>query len=332
MPEILSQSQIDALLKGLSTGETPAEDASNGDKKSVKDYDFYSPKKFTKEQIRTVDSLHENLARLVSNYFSGVLRVFSEVSVLQVEEQRYFEYNNALPDTALIGLVDLQPINHSLGEYTLMLDMSPNLGFFIVDRLLGGPGDGYGLSRDFTEIELAILDNVYRRLTNYMQDSWRDYLEVECKLDSLETNPRLLQLYAPEDIVVIVVLSVKLRELEGTLSLCIPGIGLEEMMSDFTSKYSRISKKMSDESRDVLRKQVITDALYDSDLIVKAVFDQTVLELSDVLRLRVNDVIPLDRHVNGNVNLFIDDIPWFDGKIGILKNKKAVKITGLFEQ
>lgn len=331
MPEILSQSQIDALLKGLSTGETPVEEPSGGDK-NIKDYDFYSPKKFTKEQMRTVDSLHENLSRLVSTYFSGVLRVFSDVSVLQVEEQRYFEYNNALPDTALIGLVDLKPVNHNLNECTLMLDMSTNLGFFIIDRLLGGPGDGYSLSRDFTDIELSILDYVYSKLSGYIQDSWRDYLDVECKLDSLETNPRLMQLYAPEDIVVIVVLSVKLRELEGTLSICIPGLALEEMMGDFTSKYSRISKKLSDESKDVLRRQVIRDALYDSSLEIKAVFDQTQLELVDLLKLRVNDVIPLDRHVNGNVNLFIDGEPWFDGKMGVLKNKKAVKITGLVEQ
>lgn len=330
MPEILSQSQIDALLKGINSGEVNTDDNDKNEKK-VKEYDFYSPKKFTKEQLRTMDSLHENLSRLVSNYFSGVLRVFAEISVLQVEEQRYFEFNNALPDNALIGLVEMQPKIHNMNESTLMVDMSTNIGFFLIDRLLGGSGDGYALTRDFTEIEIAILTNIYQKITGYIQDSWCDYIEVVCSLDSIETNPRLLQVYAPEDIVVIVVLSVKLRELEGTINICIPGMGLEEMLGDFTSKYTRINKKLSDEKREALRKQVIEDTLYGSDLDVKAIFDQTQLELADIMRLRVNDVIPLSKHVNGNINLFVDDVPWFSGKLGVTKNKKAVKITGIYK-
>lgn len=330
MPEILTQSQIDALLKGINSGEVNTDDSDNKEKK-VKEYDFYSPKKFTKEQLRTMDSLHENLSRLLSNYFSGVLRVFAEVSVLQVEEQRYFEFNNALPDNALIGLLEMQPKIHNMNESTLMVDMSTNIGFFLIDRLLGGSGDGYALTRDFTEIEIAILTNIYQKLTSYIQDSWCDYIEVACSLDSIETNPRLLQVYAPEDIVVIVVLSVKLRELEGTVNICIPGIGLEEMLGDFTSKYTRINRKLSDENREALRKKVIEDSLYGSDLEVKAIFDQTQLELADIMRLRVNDVIPLSKHVNGNINLFVDNAPWFSGKLGVTKNKKAVKITGIYK-
>lgn len=330
MPEILTQSQIDALLKGINSGEVNTEEQDKNEKK-VKEYDFYSPKKFTKEQLRTMDSLHENLSRLVSNYLSGVLRVFADVSVLQVEEQRYFEFNNALPDNALIGLLEVQPKIHNMNESTFMVDMSTNIGFFMIDRLLGGSGDGYALTRDFTEIEIAIITNIYQKLTSYIQDSWCDYIEVKCSLDSIETNPRLLQVYAPEDIVVIVVLSVKLRELEGTINICIPGMGLEEMLGDFTSKYTRINKKLSDENREALRKQVIEDTLYGSDLMVKAVFDQTQLELADIMRLRVNDVIPLSKHVNGNINLFVDDTPWFSGKLGATKNKKAVKITGIYK-
>lgn len=330
MPEILTQSQIDALLKGINSGEVNTDENDNKEKK-VKEYDFYSPKRFTKEQLRTMDSMHENLSRLLSNYFSGVLRVFAEVSVLQVEEQRYFEFNNALPDNALIGLMELQPKIHNMNESTVMVDMSTNIGFFMIDRLLGGSGDGYALTRDFTEIEIAILTNVYQKLSGYIQDSWCDYIEVACSLDSIETNPRLLQVYAPEDIVVIVVLSVKLRELEGTVNICIPGMGLEEMLGDFTSKYTRINKKLSDENREALRKQVIEDTLYGSDLEVKAIFDQTQLELADIMRLRVNDVIPLSKHVNGNINLFVDSAPWFSGKLGVTKNKKAVKITGIYK-
>lgn len=328
MPDILSQSQIDLLLKNINSGSVDTQEES--DKKKIKDYDFHSPKKFTKEQLRTMDSLHESLSRTLSSYFSGVLRVFCEVSVLQIEEQRYYEFNNALPDMTLIGMIDMKPKNHNLNEATMLIDLSQNLCFFMIDRLLGGNGDGYALTRDYTDIELAILQSIYRRITGYIQESWCDYIEIEAALNSVETNPRLIQVYAPEDIVVIVALNVKLRDVEGTISICVPAIGLEEMLGDFTSKYMRISKKMSDETRETMRRQVIKQALYSSDLEVKAIFEQTQIDLSDIIRLRVDDVIPLTKKLNSNVSLTVDGVPWFSASLGSVKNKKAVKVKDMY--
>ena len=331
MPDVLNQSQIDALLKNFSSGD--AEDVlESKDDKKIKDYDFYSPKKFTKEQLRTMDSLHENLSRLFSSYFSGVLRLFCEVSVLQIEEQRYFEFNNALPDTTLIGLVDLKPKTANLNESTLMLDVSQNICFFMIDRLLGGSGEGNNYARDFTDIELPILNSVYNKLTACIEESWRDYIDVAAELNSIETNPRLIQVYAPEDIVVIVALKVKFKNLEGTISICIPAIGLEEMLGDFTSKYMRISKKLSDENREATRKSVIKDSIYESNLEMKVIFDQTQLDLSEIMRLRVNDVIPLNKKLNSSIGISVDDMLWFSASLGNVKSNKAVKVKGMYNQ
>ena len=325
MAEVLSQSQIDALLNSIGSGET-MDLPDEGPGQNVKEYDFYSPKKFTKEQLRTVDSLHENLGRLLSSYFSGILRVFCDVSVMQVEEQRYYEYNNALPDTALIGLVDLKPANINLPESTLMLDMSNNLSFFLIDRLLGGPGGNSAMQRDFTDIELAIMNDIYLRISQYMVESWRDHLDISGELSSIETNPRLIQVCAPEDIVVIAVLTVKLRDIEGTLSVCIPAMGLESYLGEFTSKYTRISHKMTNERLDNMRKDLIQENLYDSDLELRAVFDETSIDVADALRLRPNDVIPLSKPLNGIIRLEVDKVPWFKAQLGSSRSQKAVKI------
>lgn len=325
MAEVLSQNQIDALLKSINSGET-VEREDGGDENNVKVYDFYSPKKFTKEQLRTVDSLHENMSRLVASYFSGILRVFSEVTVLQVEEQRYYEYNNALPDTALVGLVDFKTANINLPDSTIMLDMSNNLSYFLIDRLLGGSGIGNVPTRDFTDIELAIMKDIYLKLTDYMMESWKEHIDVVGELNSLETNPRLIQVYAPEDIVVIAVLSIKLRDTEGTLSICIPAIGLEAYLGEFTSKYARISTKMQNEQLDNLRRELIKDALDDSDLTIKAVFDETSIDVADALRLRPNDIIPLSKSLDGIVRVEIDDTTWFTAQLGSSRNRKAIKI------
>lgn len=330
MAEVLSQSQIDALLNSISSGEEVVSEETSG--QNIKDYDFYSPKKFTKEQLRTIDSLHENMGRLLSSYFSGILRVFCDITVLQVEEQRYYEYNNALPDLALIGLVDLKPTNMNLPDATLMLDMSDNLAFFLIDRLLGGPGNNATLTRDFTDIELAIMKEIYLKINDFMVESWRDHLDVTGELSSIETNPRLIQVYAPEDIVVITVLSVKLRDMEGTLSVCIPAMSLESYLGEFTSKYTKISHKMSNERLDSVRRELIQDFLYGSDLTVKAIFDKTSMEVVDALRLRPNDIIPLNKPMNGIVRIDVDGEPWFTAQLGSSRNRKAVKVIELLNQ
>ncbi len=328
MAEVLSQSQIDALLNSIGSGnavDLPEE----GPGANVKEYDFTSPKKFTREQLRTVDSLHENMGRLLASYFSGILRVFSDVSVMQVEEQRYYEYNNALPDTALIGLVDMKPGNINLPESTLMIDLSNNLSFFFIDRLLGGAGGGSALTRDFTDIELAIMHDIYQKVSQYMMESWRDHLDITGELGSIETNPRLIQVYAPEDIVVIAVLNVKLRDVEGTLSVCIPAMGLEAYLSEFTSKYTRISHKMTNERLDAMRKDLLQGHIYDSDLELRAVFDETTIDVADALRLRPNDIIPLSKPLNGIIRVEVDKVPWFKAQLGFSRRQKAVKIIDL---
>lgn len=330
MPEVLSQSQIDALLKGMSSGNIEVESES-GDKK-IKEYDFYSPKKFTKEQLRNVDSIHENIARLFSSYFSGSMRITSEVNLLQVEEQRYYEFNNALPDTALIGLLTLIPKDKNIGEFTMMLDVSSNLAFFMIDRLLGGVGNGTNIMRDYTDIEIGIMSSIFQKLSAYMCDAWRDYVDVDITLDTVETNPRLIQIYAPEDIVVIVSLEVKLMDTVGTINVCIPALGLEELLGCFVSKYSRTSQKVSDEVKKELSKKVIQKAVYASDLTMDVVLDEVQMDLADILRLQVDDIIKLERPANGDVRVLIDRRPWFSGKIGTLKSNKAVKILRKYPQ
>lgn len=331
MSEILSQSQIDMLMQGIQEGNI-TEDQAAKDEKKIKKYDFASPKKFTKEKLRNIESLHENLGRVLSSYFSGVLRVFSEVNVMQVEEQRYYEYNNALPDTALMGLLELTPADKNINSSTLMMDISPSIAFFMMDRFLGGGGTGHNLHRDFTEIELAVMTNVFQKITNYMMDVWRDYIEVKIELTSLETNPRLIQIYAPEDIVLIILLNVKLRDMEGTISITIPGIGAEEMMESFTSKYARASTKLLGENREKVSKALIKHSLYESDLCIKATLAQTALELNDILALQENDVIMLDKSATEGVTIKIDNQPWFGGRLGNVKSNRAVRVTDLCAQ
>ncbi len=336
MAEVLSQQQIDALLKGMNDGtvEESAEEVvtvSNVDKRKVKEYDFRSPKKFTKEQLRLVDNLHESLGRQLSSYFSGILRTFSEVKVLQVEEQRYFEFNNALSDNTILGLIELKPENENLDEMTTIMEFSSGVTYTVIDRLLGGTGEGSGLDRDFTEIELNIMRNVISKMSFYIQEAWGTLLPASAKLSSLETNPRLLQLFSPEDIVVIVLLELKVGVTTSTISVCIPAANLGELMSEFVPKYIRGGTKSKIVAeRELNRRENIENTLYSAPIDLHVVFDEIELELIDVLRLQPNDVIQLKKPLSGDVDILINNKPYFQGTLGFSKNNKAVRINKVY--
>ncbi len=333
MAEVLSQKQIDALLKGIDSGEieeTPTLSAT--DNRKVKEYDFRSPKKFTKEQLRLIDNLHENLGRQLSSYFSSILRIFCEVKVLQVEEQRYYEFNNALPDNTLIGIVELKPENENLDEMTTMMEFSSGVTYSVIDRLLGGVGGGGIEDRDFTEIELNIMRNVMSKMTFHIQEAWGTLLPTTARVASIETNPRLLQLFSPEDIVVIVLLELKVGTAASNISICLPAAALGEMMGEFVPKYMRSGTKSKIvEEREINRKENIEHVLNSASIDIHVIFDTIELELADVLRLQPDDVIKLKKPLNGDVDIIIDNKPYFQGTLGLSKDQKAVRINKVYQ-
>lgn len=326
MAEQLSQSQIDALLKKMSSGQDVEKD-----EKKIRDYDFTLPKKFTKEQLKSLDRLHETFSRILSSYLSGMLRTVCDVQVLQIEEQRYYEYNNALPDTALIGVADFLPKEDQYNDSKLLLTFPANVGFYLVDRMLGGAGKADDFNRDYTEIEVAILDNVLGKIVSKMEDAWRNNLNVDIRMSSIETNSRLLQVFAPDDIVIIVVLNIKLASFATSLSVCIPAECLEEVIDNFSIKHMR-SNKRTDADREQIRKELLLQGVCDTDLKIKAIFDEFTIELKDILQLQPMDVIPLNKKVTDDISITLNGIPWFTAKLGETKQKKAIKLNHVIEK
>lgn len=323
MPEQLTQSQIDALLNKMSSGEVEVDEPTQ----KVKEYDFTSPKMFTKEQLKALDGLHETFSRMLSSYLSGMLRLVCEVEVLQIEELDFYEYSNALPDSALIGVLDFLPEEERYSDTTMLMDMSISLGFFLIERLLGGVGSGLELSRDFTEIELAILQNVFEKITGRLKDAWTLNLTSDIRLGSVETNSRLLQVFAPEDIVVVVVLAIHVGKMTGNLSICMSGESLEEFIDRFTVKYARAGSKRPDQEKEQMQKRLILENIVESDMELRAVFDEFTMELQDVMQLQEADVIPLGKDIGDDISMWLDGIPWFTAKLGETKGKKSVKLN-----
>ena len=224
----------------------------------------------------------------------------------------------------------MQAKNQKIDEVPTIINFSNSICFYLIDKLLGGPGTGWNYTRDFTEIEVAIIENILKKLESPIEESWSKYLELNANLQALETNPRLVQICAPEDIVLIILLEVKMKEMTGTISICAPAINLVEMMESFTSKFMRFTKRTDQDKAS--RTKRIFNSVAQSDLEIKAVLDDIQIDFYDLMQLQIGDVIPLNKKINSDIVLKVDDIPWFNAKLGETKLKKAVKITSLSEK
>lgn len=330
MADTLTQEQIDALLNQALSGEV-IETASEDEKEQVKEYDFRSPKKFTKEKIRSLETIFESYARSLSSYLTGLLRLYCKVSLISIEEQRYFEYNNALPDYVIMGLVDLGINSQNVEEFTTILQLSNSLTFTMIDRLLGGRGVPTELDRDFTELETSVMKKVTTDMAKMMEEPWSNYLTLHPNLVGMETNSRVISTVGYDDTMMIIALEVTVNdENKSVISVCMPAINLDEIMMNYVTKNQRTVKKNTDPKRESDRRESIMNALNQSSLTITAVLSETQLQMSDVLHLQVNDIIPLDKNIGSNIVLRIGDKDWFDGKPGIYNNKKAVKIENVY--
>ncbi len=327
MPDILSQAQIDELLKGLNTGELDLNEIDEkASEKKVKEYDFRSPKKFTKEQLKKLDSIYNNYTRSLSSYFTGILRMFCQLDVTQIEEQRYHEFSNALPDSVMMGVVDLNIKDSTVPDTTIIFELSKPIVFSIIDRLLGGSGETVSMERDFTEIELSLIENVLKNMVKLFKDAWKNYAEMEPQLVGIETNSRLMQTISLDDVVLITVIDVSMKGQVGNMSICVPAINLEEIIKKMNTRLPKSDKKL-DEFKESERRDIIFNSVKDSDLELTAVLGELELTLSDVLNLQVDDIVQLDKLVNDVIDIRVGTKTWFRGKMGNYKKRKAVQIS-----
>ncbi|MCQ5130660.1 FliM/FliN family flagellar motor switch protein [Butyricicoccus faecihominis] len=296
----------------------------------IKAYDFSSPKKFTKDQLNSLTSLYEHFCRMISSYFTNVLRTMCEVGVAKIEEQRYTEFGNSLSDTALVGVIDFKPLDARYEESNLLLDMSTAFGYLLVERLMGGSEAPWVPARTYTEVELALLRYAMEHLSDYLREAWGSYLEVETALRSVETNGRLLQAYSPQDVVVSVTLSLEGEGFGGTIRICMLAENLEKLIHSFAQRYTR-AVKHPDPQLEIQKKDLMMDYLKRSDLELCAILDQCEMNLGDILRIQVGDVITLNKRISDNICVTVEGVPWYHGRLGETDRKKAVKIVDVAE-
>ena len=324
MGDVLSQKEIDNLLAALSTGELDVERIQEDGEKQVKNYDFSGPTKFSKEHLRTLEIIFEHYGRLISTNLPVYLRKSVQVSVASSETVTFSEFTNALSNPVILGIVNFSPLNGQI-----IIDLATNLAYAMLDRMLGGSGASLEKKREFSEIEQSIIQKILIMLTQLMREPWKNVIDINPVLSRLETNPQFAQVIAPNDMIAIVTLNMKIGEVEGFVNVCLPFITLEDVMDKLNTKYWFSSMQ---ENHDIDYQDNIEMLIRKVSIPIRAVLGKSTISVNDFMGLQVGDCIRLDTRVDEEMNVYVGNLRKFTALPGAEKDSYAVKITSVLRE
>ncbi len=328
MSNVLSQSEIDALLNAISSGSVDVDEMQQEGMRpepKVREYDFRTANRFSKEQIRTLHIIYENFARLFANYLSGNLRTVCEVEVLSVEEQKYQEFVNALPTPVVLVLMGLLPLQGST-----ILEISPSVAYSMVNRVLGGTAASANLTKEFTEIELVIIERMVRQFVPLLRESWGKVLKMDPVVDRLETSPQFAQIVAMNEIILIITLNVRIGDSDGMINFVIPHMSIEPVLKLLSTK--ELFSGRSSSAKQGGNAAEIRSRIEGTPLTVRAAFNDTTSTVRDILNLSVGDVIQLDHKQNEPVTVMVGPLKKFRAALGVKDGRYAVKLSEVIRE
>jgi flagellar motor switch protein FliM len=325
MVDVLSQNEIDALLAALSSGEMDAEELKKEDtQKKVRAYDFKRAMRFSKDHLRSLTRIHENFARFLTTYFSAQLRTFVQINVVQVEQLPYDEFIRSIPKMTILNIFEAEPL-----EGRMVLEVHPNVAFAMLDRLLGGGGTAPNKIGSLTEIETIIMEKIFSRAFESLQEAWRTIIDLQPRLEALETNPQFMQIVSPNETIALISLSTKIGDTTGMINLCIPHIVIEPIMPRLSVHHWFVSQK---KTRAPEERQMLEQKVSKAKLPVIAELGSSRISIQEFLNLAVGDVIALHKSTEEGLEVKVGDKLKYIASPGTVREKMAIQITEIVSE
>ncbi len=329
--EVLSQAEVESLLSAMEQGPKPGAEAPESApraaraREKITPYDFKRPERVGKEQMRALQSLHEGFGRNFGAALSGLLRSIVEVKLTSVDQLTYSEFVFSLENPTCFNLLRAEPL-----EGNLILDINPSILYPIIDRLLGGGKEtGPMARRPLTEIELRLVSRITDLFLEELQKAWDNVLQFELSVERVESNPQLVQIVPPNEVVVLISFELTLGEVRGMMNLCIPFNSIERVGNKLTANswFSYTKSATNDQTKTTIGHQ-----LDGSQVEVVVTLAQSHITTSDLLQLRVGDVITTEKDVKTPLDVSVQGVPKFHAHVGAFKGRKAIQIDGKIEE
>ncbi len=324
MGDVLSQNEIDNLLAALSSGEIDADEFKDSGEKKIKNYNFARPSKFSKEHLRTLEIIFEHYGRLLSTHLPAYLRKNVQVEVINSEAQAFQEFSNALSNPVLLGIVEFTPL-----EGNIIIELAENIGYAIVDRMLGGGGAPLDKPREFSEIEIAIIERIFTVLTNLLIAPWANVLKLTPRLSRIETNPQFAQIISPTEMASIITMNIKIGSVEGMMNICLPYECLEKVIDKLNTKYWYSTMKISGDTE---YQEMIEVAISKARIPIRAVLGTSVISLNDLINMQQGDIIKLNTKVDDELKVYVGNIVKFTALPGASSDAYAVKVSKIIRE
>ena len=338
MADVLSQSQIDALQKSMQDGPPkeekveekaaevlePKKEEVQKEEETYSKYDFYSPRKFTKDKIRLLRSIFDNYARILTSQVNGIFRTMTDITVLELRETRYYEYVNAFHENDCMTIVDTYVQDKGKSNVPMMSYISPGLTLTLVSHMLGGSDSVIKTEEDYryTDVEMALYKRIMEYIVHALGDGFSNYISAEFKIAKIETNPSMVQEVGLDETVVLAVMNVDISGLAmERIRICLPGTLLEHMFKIIDNR-KHLARGFAYENN----QDTIMEHLKASSFPMTGQLGVVKLDIEDLYHLKVGDVIDLNKAKNSAVKLYVGRQPWFTGKMGVYKKNIAIRI------
>jgi len=331
VPQILDQNEIDALLSAVDAGTVglDEDDAGAASQQAfhprgnqVRPYDFKRPERVSKEQMRSLESLHETYSRNFGASLSGYLRTIVEVHIISIEQMTYSEFLQLLPNPTCMNLLTCKPL-----EGNLILEINPLIIFPIIDRLLGGGNEAVFVpDRALTAIETLLVARIVQRGIDALHEAWLPVREIQFEAVHTEANPAMVQIVPPNEVVVVIGFEIGMGGRSGMMSFCIPFNVIEPIVSEFSGHNWSLYSRHSD--NDFARKR-ITTRVSGTPVSLTAYLAETDISLNELMELKPGDILKTDKSSGSELLVTVNGKPKFRGKPGIYKGLKAVELVRL---
>lgn len=331
MSQTLDQNEVEALLAAVEDGGVDQNEGAAGqvfglrepgtrdDEIEVRTYDFKRPERVSKDQMRALETLHEAFSRNFGAALSGFLRTIMEVRVANIEQMTFSEFTHSLPNPTCFSLLSCSPL-----EGNMCLEVSPLIVYPVIDRLLGGAStDLFIPQRPLTAIEQRLVGKILARAMSALREAWANIMELDFELQESESNPALVQIVAPNEVVVVVAFELKMGGRAGTMSLAIPYNVIEPVIDKLSKQtWSAYRRQKADRQ---LRDRM-AGHLDAARMPVTAVLADTTLSVNDLMHLRVGDVVITEKPASAPLTLAVGDKRKFIGNLGQYRGNRAFKV------